>query len=120
MSFIGNLLWVLICGIWISLSWCIAGLLLCITIVGIPLGVQCFKIASFALLPFGRSIVYTKTGFSSLLGNIIWLLFFGWEIALCNFIAGCILCITIIGIPFGKQCFKLAQLALMPFGAAGT
>ncbi|MFA6948098.1 MAG: YccF domain-containing protein [Eubacteriales bacterium] len=120
MSVLGNILWVFICGIWIALSWYIAGFILCITIIGIPLGVQCFKIGTFALLPFGRQIVYSKSGFGSLLGNIIWLLFFGWEIALVDFITGCILCITIIGIPFGKQCFKLAQLALMPFGAAGT
>ena len=83
---------------------------------GIPVGLQCFKFASLTLWPFGRTIVYGG-GAPSLLLNILWLLISGLPMAIGNAVLGCLLCITIIGIPFGLQFFKIAKLALMPFGS---
>jgi len=115
MKTIGNIIWFILVGLFSSIYWAIAGLFLCITIIGIPFAIQCFKIAGFTLWPFGRVI---NTDFSiHPIGNILWLLIFGWEIAVGYLIVGLIFCITIIGIPFGKQCFKLAQLSFFPFGA---
>ena len=116
MSFLGNLLWFIFAGFWQGLGWLIFGLLWCITIVGIPIGVQCFKLAGLAFFPFGKRIESEGGAFSCLL-NILWLIFGGLLIAVITFFNGLILCATIIGIPFGLQCFKLARLALMPFGA---
>ena len=112
-----NLLWIIFGGLLSALGWVLAGCLWCITVVGIPVGVQCFKLASISLNPFGKEIVYEKTGAGSFLLNLIWLIVSGWELALGNAILGVILCITIIGIPWGKQYFKIAKVALMPFGA---
>ena len=117
MTFLGNLLWFLFGGLVGGLGWTLAGCLWCITIVGIPVGLQCFKFAGLAFFPFGKEIVYGGGTFSVLV-NIIWLLLSGLELAIGYVILGCLWCITIVGIPFGKQCFKLAKLALMPFGAS--
>lgn len=117
MRTLGNLLWFLFGGLIGGLSWILAGCVLCITIIGIPLGTQCFKFASLAFFPFKKEIVYGGGGVS-LIANIIWLLFFGWEMALGYLVLGLLWCITIIGIPVGQQCFKLARLALLPFGAS--
>ncbi len=116
MSLLGNILWFLCGGLVSGLSWMVAGCFWCITIVGIPIGKQCFKMAGVAFFPFGKEIVYGGGGIS-LIANIFWLLFSGLELAVGYVILGCLLSITIIGIPFGKQFFKLAKLALMPFGA---
>ena len=116
MKFIGNLVWLLFGGLPLALGWAIAGLILCLTIVGIPAGVQCLKIAGFALWPFGRRVSHGQR-LGSFLLNLLWILIFGWELALVSVLAGLILCVTIIGIPFAVQCFKLAKLSLMPFGA---
>ena len=99
-----------------GLSWCAAGLLWCITIVGIPVGVQCFKFASLSFFPFGKEVRYGG-GAGSMILNIIWLIVSGIPLALEHLALGALLCITIIGIPFGMQQFKLAKLALMPFGS---
>ena len=117
MRFIGNILWIILCGFWLFLGWALTGLLWCVTIVGIPVGLQCFKMAGLMLAPFGKRVVYGGGAFS-LLVNILWLIFGGIELAVTTAIVGLVLCITIIGIPFGKQCFKFAKLALMPFGAS--
>ena len=116
LSFLGNIIWFIFGGIIIGGSWLIAGLIWCITIVGIPWGLQCFKFAKLIFFPFGKEVVYGG-GAVSLLLNIIWLLISGIPLALEAFLIGCIFCITIVGIPFGKQCFKIAKLALMPFGS---
>ncbi len=116
MRFLGNLIWLIFGGLEAALGWALAGLLLCITIIGIPFGIQCLKIGGFVLLPFGRPIENTGSGLTSLIGNILWLIIFGWGLALGHFLAGILFSITIIGIPFGKQHFKLARLALLPFG----
>ena len=116
MKVIGNILWFVFGGLWLGIGWAVAGLLCCITIIGIPAGKQCFKIARLAFLPFGKEIK-SSGGVGSLILNVIWILLLGWELALEAAVLGAVFCITIIGIPFGKQCFKLARLALMPFGA---
>ena len=116
MNFLGNLIWLIFGGLTGAISWFLAGCLWCVTIIGIPVGLQCFKIASLSLWPFGKQVVYSNSSMS-LLVNIIWLIVSGLPLAIGHFISGLLLCITIIGIPFGRQSFKLAQLALMPFGA---
>ncbi len=116
MSFIGNIIWLVCGGLIGAVSWALAGILWTITIVGIPWAAQCFKFARLTLHPFGREVQYGG-GAVSLLANIIWLLLSGIPLALEFFAFGCILCITIVGAPFGLQMFKLAKLALMPFGA---
>lgn len=117
MKILGNIIWFLFGGIILGLSWFIVGVLWCITIIGIPFGLQAFKMAQLAFFPFGKEIIYPNSGAGSLLGNILWLLLSGWVLALEAAIIGLVFCITIIGIPFGLQCFKLAKLALLPFGA---
>ena len=99
-----------------GLGWILVGILWCCTIVGIPIGVQCFKLALLSFVPFGKEVSYNG-GAVSFIVNVLWFIFGGMEMALLNFLWGCILCITIIGIPFGKQFFKLAKLSLAPFGA---
>jgi len=117
MNMIGNIIWLIFGGIIAAILWVIAGLLLCLTIIGIPFGLQCFKIAQFVLWPFGREIEAGDFGVGGLLLNILWLIFLGWELAITHLIIGAIFCVTIIGIPFGLQHFKFALLGLIPFGA---
>ena len=117
MNLIGNLLFLLLGGFALSLGWALAGLLCCLTIIGIPIGLQCFKFAGLVLWPFGREIHYRQAGAVSLLANILWLVFFVLELALASAVMGLVFCVTLIGIPFGLQYFKFARLALMPFGA---
>ena len=117
MRFLGNILWFVCGGLVSGLVWVIYGCLWSITIVGLPIGLQCFKFAVLSFFPFGREIVYGGGAFS-LIANIIWLIVTGIPMAIGNAVWGCILCITIIGIPFGKQFFKFAKLSLMPFGAS--
>ncbi len=105
MRTIGNILWFIFGGLLGGLAWVFAGCIWCITIIGIPIGLQCFKFATLAFWPFGKEIVYGN-GMFSFLVNLIWIVFFGWEMALGNLIVGCIWCITIVGIPFGKQLFQ--------------
>ena len=116
MGCLGNLLWFIFGGAISALSWCVAGCLWCITVVGIPIGMQCFKFASLSCFPFGKEVRYGG-GAVSLLVNIIWLIVSGLPLAIEHAVMGVILCVTGIGIPFGLQQFKLAKLALMPFGA---
>ena len=98
MTVIGNILWFLFGGLIGGLAWVLAGCLWCVTIIGIPVGLQCFKFASLAFFPFGKEVIYGGGGFYVILG--------------------CLWCITLLGIPIGKQCFKMAKLSLMPFGAS--
>lgn len=117
MSCLGNLLWFVFGGFISGLSWMLAGCLWCISIIGIPYGIQCFKFASVSFFPFGKEIVYGG-GAVSFLVNVIWILISGIPLAIEHITIGCLLCVTIIGIPFGLQQFKLAKLALMPFGTS--
>lgn len=116
MGCLGNIIWFLCGGFISALSWCLLGCLWCITIIGIPIGLQCFKFAGLVLFPFGKEVRYGG-GAMSLLANIFWLIFTGVPMALEHAIWGIIFCVTIIGIPFGLQHFKIAKLALMPFGS---
>ena len=117
MNFIGNILWFICGGLISGLSWLAAGILWCITIVGIPIGIQCFKFAGLSFWPFGKQVVYGG-GAMSAVANLFWLIISGIPLAIENMLLGLICCITIIGIPFGKQFFKIAKLALTPFGAS--
>ena len=115
MKTLGNILWFIFVGLWEAIGYFFLGLIWCITIVGIPFGLQAFKLAKLIILPFGKE---PKINFNAHpIANIIWMIFGGIELALGFVIGGVILCITIIGIPFGKQCFKLAALGCVPFGA---
>ncbi len=116
MSLIGNILWFIFGGFFSGLGWVISGIFWCITIIGIPYGLQCFKFASLSFMPFGKEVQYGG-GTGLLIVNIIWTVFFGIPMALANVICGLLWCITIVGIPFGLQFFKIAKLALAPFGA---
>ncbi|HOK42854.1 MAG TPA: YccF domain-containing protein [Thermoclostridium caenicola] len=117
MYLLGNLVWMIFGGLVSFLLWTVAGLICCLTIVGIPFGLQCLKIASFILWPFGKDVEIGRFGVGGFIGNLLWILLLGWELALTHLVFGLILCITIIGIPFGRQHFKLAKLSLLPFGA---
>ena len=116
MNFIGNLIWIICGGLFSAIGWWLAGILWCITIVGIPVSLQCFKMSSLSLNPFGKEVI-DEGGAVSCLLNIIWFFASGLELAIGNLVIGCVLCVTIIGIPFGMQFFKIARLALFPFGA---
>lgn len=116
MKVIGNIIWFIFGG----LEWCLvlllAGIICCVTVIGIPVGLQLFKMAGFVIWPFGKSVQFTKvTGFKTFL-NVLWAIFCGWEFALGFFFTGLIYCITIIGIPFGRQYFKLAKFIFLPLG----
>lgn len=118
MKLLGNILWFLLGGFIVSIYYFIVGLLFCITIIGIPFGLQLIKLAGFALWPFGHNIEPDTNdgGCLSIIMNVIWILLGGTEIAMLHLTFGVVLCITIIGIPFGIQHFKMALLALIPFG----
>lgn len=116
MKTIGNILWFIFGGIEMAIAQFIVGAIFCITIVGIPLGLQLFKMARFVIWPFGKTVTKVKpSGLKSVL-NIIWAILFGWEMALIYLFIGVIYCITIIGIPFGRQWFKMAHFILLPLG----
>lgn len=117
MRIILNIVWLVFAGIELAIAYVVAGLILMVTIVGIPFGSQAFKLAGFALWPFGRVVVKT-TGGKVLggVGNVFWIVLVGWWLALLHVITGVILCITIIGIPLGLANFKMTRLALLPFG----
>lgn len=115
MKLIGNLIWFLIYGFWMAVVHFVIGVALCITIIGIPFGLQYIKIARYAIWPFGRSM---QTDFDRHpILNLIWIFFGGAELALVHLLVGVAFCITIIGIPFGKKCFRLCALSFLPFGA---
>lgn len=115
MKVLGNIIWFLFIGWWAWLSWIFSGIILCITIIGIPFGTQCFKMAGLVVFPFGKEV---KTNFDAHpIANFIWLLVFGISMAVSYVFISLLLLVTIIGIPFGKQTMKLAKLSLIPFGA---
>ena len=119
MSTLGNLLWIFFGGgIFLFFFYLMGGVLLCLTIVGIPFGVQCIKLSMLALVPFGKDVVQTKSpsGCLSIIMNILWILLGGIEIVITHIVFGFLCAITIIGLPFAKQHIKLAALALVPFG----
>ena len=113
----GNILWFFLAGIWLALGYAVAGILMFITIIGIPFGIASFRLAGYVLWPFGRTVVDKPgAGAPSMIGNILWLIFGGLEMVLLHLIVGVVLCVTIIGIPLGIISFKMANLAFLPLG----
>ena len=117
MSFLANIVWFIFGGWNTGLSWLVLGLLWSITIVGMPLGIQCFKFAALSAAPFGKEVQYGYSTGSFVL-NILWIILTGVPMAIEHAVTGLALCCTIIGIPFGLQHLKMAKLALMPFGTS--
>jgi len=112
-----NVIWLVLCGIWMAIFYALAGILAFILIVTIPFGIAAFRIANYVLWPFGRTTVPRRdAGVGSLIGNIIWIILFGWELALAHLVTGIVLCLTIIGIPLGLASFKLIPISLLPLG----
>lgn len=112
-----NLIWLLLAGLELAIGYVIGGLLMMLTIIGIPFGIQAFKLAGFTLWPFGRAVVPDEgSGFFTGLGNVLWLILAGWWLAAAHFVFGVLLCLTLIGIPMGLASFRMAGLALWPMG----
>lgn len=117
MRTVGNVLWFVLAGWWLALGYVLAGVLACILIITIPFGIASFRLAGFVLWPFGRTVVWRRdAGLWSILGNIVWIVVLGWELALAHLVAGLLLCVTIVGIPFGIACWKMIPAALVPLG----
>ena len=112
-----NIIWLVLSGFWLFLGYVLAGVVMCILIVTIPWGIASFRIARYALWPFGREVVTKPTsGVWSFLGNIVWIILAGWWLALVHLVTGLLLCITIIGIPLGIANFKMVPISLLPLG----
>jgi uncharacterized membrane protein YccF (DUF307 family) len=112
-----NLIWLVLCGLWMALAYVIAGLICFVLIITIPFGIGAFRIANYVLWPFGRTIEPRRhAGVGSLIGNIIWIVLFGWWLALGHLVTGVALCLTIIGIPLGLASFKIIPITLLPLG----
>lgn len=113
-----NLIWLVLAGVWLGIGYVIAGAIMCVTIIGIPFGFQAFKLAGYALWPFGRTLIpkHERHKGMSVIGNVLWFVLAGWWLALEHLFVGILLCITIIGIPLGVASFKMAGAALVPFG----
>ena len=119
MSLLGNIIWLIFGGFIAGMGYILGGLLVCLTIIGIPFGVQSIKLGIATLAPFGKEIVTESVvGSDSLqvVFNVVWLVFIGWEIAVAHLTSAALLAITIVGIPFAAQHIKLIPLALLPFG----
>ena len=112
-----NVIWFVIAGWWLALLYLLAGLIACVLIVTIPFGIACFRLAGYVIWPFGRTVVWRRdAGVASGIGNVLWVVLFGWELALMHAVTGLLLCITIIGIPLGIASWKMVPLALLPLG----
>jgi uncharacterized membrane protein YccF (DUF307 family) len=115
-----NIIWLVLCGIWMAIAYALAGLfcfLFFFLVITIPFGIAAFRIAGYVLWPFGRTIEQRRSArIGSLIGNILWIIFLGWELALGHLITGVLLCLTIIGIPLGLANFKIIPISLLPLG----
>lgn len=117
MRTIGNVLWFLLAGLWLAIGYAVAGVVSFILIITIPFGIASFRLAGYVIWPFGRTVVWSRgAGAWAMIGNVVWVIVVGWELALGHLLAGLLLCITIIGIPFGVASFKMVPLALFPLG----
>ena len=117
MRLILNLIWLVFCGLWMAIAYVVAGLICFVLIITIPFGIGAFRIANYVLWPFGRTIEPRRhAGVGSVIGNIIWIVLFGWWLALGHLITGVALCLTIIGIPLGLASFKIIPITLVPLG----
>jgi uncharacterized membrane protein YccF (DUF307 family) len=112
-----NIIWLIFCGWWMAILYVLAGILCAILIITIPFAIACFRIASYVIWPFGRSITIRRSaGIGSVIGNIIWIILFGWWLAIGHLTSGIALCLTIIGIPLGLADFKMIPISLLPLG----
>ncbi|HEV2927676.1 MAG TPA: YccF domain-containing protein [Propionibacteriaceae bacterium] len=112
-----NIIWFVFSGIWLWIAYTLAGILCCLLIITIPWGIASFRMANYAVWPFGREVVSKpRAGVLSFLGNVIWVIAAGWWLALTHIVTGLLLCVTIIGIPMGIANFKLIPISLMPLG----
>jgi len=112
-----NVIWLVLAGLWMAIAYALVGLVACILIITIPFGIAAFRIANYVLWPFGRTTVPRRdAGIGSLIGNIIWIILFGWWLAIGHLVTGIALCLTIIGIPLGLANFKLIPISLLPLG----
>ncbi|MBO6161109.1 MAG: YccF domain-containing protein [Bacteroidales bacterium] len=118
MKGIGNIIWLILGGLVVALIYFLVGVVLFCTIIGIPFGIQLFKLGEYALWPFGRELVNKpgEPGCVSIVMNLLWILLGWWEVALVHLICGLVFCITIVGIPFGLQHFRMALMSVFPFG----
>ena len=117
MRLVLNVIWLVLCGFWMSIVYALAGIISCVLIITIPFGIAAFRISGYVLWPFGRTIEpRLDAGVASGIGNILWIILFGWWLALGHLISGVALCLTIIGIPLGLGNFKIIPISLMPLG----
>ena len=114
-----NILWLVLCGLWMAIGYVLAAVICFILIITIPFGIASLRIGRFALWPFGKTVVRrADAGAGSFIGNLLWLILCGWWLAALNLITGILLCLTVIGIPLGIASFKLIPISLLPFGRA--
>jgi uncharacterized membrane protein YccF (DUF307 family) len=112
-----NVVWLVLHGWLLALAYLVAGVVACLLIVTIPFGIASFRLAGYVLWPFGRTVVWRRSaGLGSAVGNVLWVVLLGWELAIAHAMAGLLLCVTIVGIPFGIACWKMVPLALLPLG----
>jgi uncharacterized membrane protein YccF (DUF307 family) len=112
-----NVIWLVFCGIWMAIAYAVVGLICFVLIITIPFGIASWRIANYVLWPFGRTIDRRpQAGVASLIGNIIWIILFGWELAIGHLVFGVAMCLTIIGIPLGLASFKIIPITLFPLG----
>ncbi|MEF3118454.1 YccF domain-containing protein [Streptomyces chrestomyceticus] len=117
MKLVLNVIWLILSGLWMAIGYVVAGIICCILIVTIPFGIASFRIAGYALWPFGRTTVERRdAGAGSVIGNVVWVVFAGWWLALGHIVTGALQCVTIIGIPFGIANFKMIPISLLPLG----
>ena len=118
MKLLGNILWLILGGLLVALIYFLVGIFMCITVIGIPFGLQLIKLGSYSLWPFGHQLVYrpNEPGCLSIVMNLIWILLGWWEIAIIHLACGILFCITIVGIPWGVQHFRMAINSIFPFG----
>ena len=117
MRLILNVIWLVLCGLWLAIGYALAGLICFVLIITIPFGFAAFRIANYALWPFGRAIMPRReAGVGSVIGNVLWILLFGWWLAIGHLVTGALLCLTVIGIPLGLANFKLIPISLVPLG----
>ena len=112
-----NILWLVLCGLWLAIGYLVAGVIMCVLIITIPFGIASFRLAAYTLWPFGRTLVpRPDAGAGSFIGNVVWFLLAGLWMAIAHVVTGVLLCVTIIGIPLGIADFKLAAAAIAPLG----
>lgn len=118
MKFLGNIIWLVVGGLLIALIYYLVGLIMCVTIIGIPFGVQLFMLGTYALWPFGHEVEFKpgEPGCLSTIMNLLWILLGCWEVAILHLVCGLLFCITIVGIPWGIQHFKMMVASIFPFG----